>query len=43
MNDDPQLIQVIFLKSLTGELPEEYIREPELPEGGPDTPGSQSD
>lgn len=29
---------VIFLKSLTGDLPMEYISRPELPAGGPKTP-----
>ncbi len=27
-----------FLESLTGELPADFIKEPELPENGPDTP-----
>ncbi|MDQ7007062.1 MAG: cytochrome-c peroxidase [Acidobacteriota bacterium] len=30
---------VAFLKSLTGDLPMEYIAQPELPASGPDTPG----
>ncbi len=29
---------VVWLKSLTGELPKEYIAKPELPESGPNTP-----
>ena len=29
---------VTFVKSLTGEIPEDYIKEPTLPESGPDTP-----
>jgi cytochrome c peroxidase len=29
---------VVFLNSLTGEIDEVYIAEPELPESGPDTP-----
>ncbi|WP_041468459.1 cytochrome-c peroxidase [Chloroherpeton thalassium] len=29
---------VAFLKTLTGELPKEYIAEPELPKDGPNTP-----
>lgn len=34
---------VIWLKSLTGEIPEDLIAEPELPESGPDTPGPVED
>jgi cytochrome c peroxidase len=30
---------VAFLESLTGEIPFDFIAEPELPESGPDTPG----
>lgn len=29
---------ITFLKSLKGELPKDYIKEPKLPESGPDTP-----
>lgn len=29
---------LFFLDGLTGEIPEDYIAEPELPESGPDTP-----
>ncbi|WP_437324826.1 cytochrome c peroxidase [Sorangium sp. So ce381] len=29
---------VVWLKSLTGELPKEYIAKPDLPESGPNTP-----
>jgi len=29
---------VAFLESLTGEIPTDYIKKPELPESGPDTP-----
>ncbi|MEM7129683.1 MAG: cytochrome c peroxidase [Chloroflexota bacterium] len=32
---------VAFMNSLTGEIPEDYIFVPELPESGPDTPGPQ--
>jgi cytochrome c peroxidase len=30
---------VAFLKSLTGEIPQEYIKKPELPANGEKTPG----
>lgn len=30
---------VTFLKALKGKLPADYIKEPKLPENGPDTPG----
>jgi cytochrome c peroxidase len=33
---------VTWLKSLTGELPAEYIREPKLPKSGPQTPRPQA-
>jgi len=36
-DEDTQQI-VAFLKTLTGELPKEYISEPTLPENGPNTP-----
>jgi len=29
---------VTFLAALKGEVPEEYVKKPELPESGPDTP-----
>jgi len=29
---------VTFLKSLTGEIPKDYIIQPQLPESGPKTP-----
>ena len=32
-----------FLNALTGKIPEDYIREPELPASGPDTPKADSD
>ena len=32
---------VAFLKSLKGDLPKDYIKEPQLPPNGPDTPGPQ--
>jgi cytochrome c peroxidase len=38
LNDDTVDSIVIFLKSLTGEIPEEYIAQPTLPESGVDTP-----
>src|SRR5690606_7371394 len=31
---------VAFLNSLTGEIPREYIQEPELPESGPSPPAA---
>ncbi|WP_437829685.1 cytochrome c peroxidase [Sorangium sp. So ce1153] len=34
---------VVWLKSLTGELPKEYITKPELPESGPNTPKPVAD
>ncbi len=37
---DAQVTDIVaFLDSLTGEIPEAYIAQPELPESGPDTPG----
>ena len=36
---DAQAI-VAFLSSLEGELPTDYIKQPELPESGPDTPAA---
>lgn len=37
---DPELAELVaFLGSLTGEIPEQYIAEPELPESGEKTPG----
>lgn len=36
---DGEVASVVeFLKALTGELPAEFIKEPKLPESGPDTP-----
>ena len=36
---DEEVASVVdFLKALTGELPTEFIKEPKLPESGPDTP-----
>ncbi|WP_437753844.1 cytochrome c peroxidase [Sorangium sp. So ce1389] len=34
---------VVWLKSLTGDLPKEYITKPELPESGPNTPKPVAD
>lgn len=38
LSDDEMKWMVAFLNSLTGELPTDYIKEPELPESGPETP-----
>ena len=38
ISDDQKADIVAFLKSLTGELPTEYIEEPELPESTDQTP-----
>jgi len=34
---------VTFLKSLTGEIPQQYVAKPELPPSGPDTPQPNED
>ncbi|MCC6558370.1 MAG: cytochrome-c peroxidase [Polyangiaceae bacterium] len=38
LKDDEAKSLVTFLKSLTGELPADYIKKPDLPPGGPKTP-----
>ncbi len=38
LDEDETKAVVAFLESLTGEIPEDYIQKPELPESGPDTP-----
>lgn len=38
LTDDETAKIVAFLKSLKGEVPTDYIKMPELPESGPDTP-----
>lgn len=37
--DEEVRLVVAFLKSLTGEIPRDYIKKPELPPSGPTTPG----
>jgi cytochrome c peroxidase len=39
LKDDEIDILVAFLESLTGEIPVDYIKKPELPADGPKTPG----
>lgn len=38
INDEQCNSIIAFLKALKGELPKDYIKEPKLPESGPDTP-----
>lgn len=38
LKDDEVAAIVAFLESLTGEIPDAYIKKPELPESGPETP-----
>lgn len=40
LTDDEAASIIDFLGALKGEIPEEYIAEPELPADGPDTPGA---
>jgi len=39
LSDEQAASIVEFLKSLTGELPMDYIKKPKLPKSGPNTPG----
>ena len=39
LTDEEGASIVTFLKALKGDLPTDYIKEPKLPENGPDTPG----
>lgn len=39
LGDEPVAQIKAFLESLTGEIPADYIKKPELPGNGPDTPG----
>lgn len=38
LKDEDAKVLIAFLKSLTGEIPAEYIKKPELPPNGPNTP-----
>ena len=38
LTDDDAKVIIAFLKSLTGDIPAEYIKKPELPPSGPKTP-----
>jgi cytochrome c peroxidase len=38
LTDDETGKIVAFLEALTGEIPHDYIKEPQLPADGPDTP-----
>ena len=41
LSDEKTQEIIAFLKSLTGEIPTEYIEKPELPDSGPNTPKPQ--